>query len=312
MKAFLFFIVNLFVLLAWARPAIEVRAQNNVTLNGKVTLGDLADFKGFGQEMEQRWKPIVVLSNWQGQSTEISRSQLVQILKQEMSDDIKMKMLNPSLVIPEAVRIEKKKIAFDEKSIGEVTSEALAKVCSDCQIEILSVKIPRFNGDVELVELNTSELQVKASQTIPVKILIGKKVNEALVAIQSRIKREAVVANRPLRQGDRIQSSDLEFGIVDISNIADSIALESEIIGKKLSRSIASGQAVLKSDVLREPAVKRGQQVKISTGNSLFEISTMGQAEENGFIGDIIKIKASENNRALTGKVVDEGKVLLQ
>lgn len=312
MKAFLFFIVNLFVLLAWARPQIEVRAQNEVLASKDITLGDLADFKGFSDELEKRWRPIVVVGEWQGQTTEIPRQQLVQLLKEEMSTDMQMKLLNPSLLIPDVIKIQKRQVAMDEKSIGAVLRESLAKLCVECQIEVLSVKLPKFVGQIENLELNLANLEIKASQTVPVQFSIKNKQMDAFVTVQARFKKHSIVAKRPLRQGDRIQRGDVESALIDISNIANSTAVEQEIVGRLLSHSVASGQAILKGDVIREPAIKKGQAIKITTGSTLFEVSTSGQAEENGFIGDVIKIKASENNKLLSGKVIEEGKVVLQ
>ena len=58
-------------------------------------------------------------------------------------------------------------------------------------------------------------------------------------------------------------------------------------------------------------AVKRGQLVKIVAKKSGIYVETTGRALQNGHIGDIIKVKNVYSRKVIEGKVVDEGKVVV-
>jgi flagella basal body P-ring formation protein FlgA len=68
----------------------------------------------------------------------------------------------------------------------------------------------------------------------------------------------------------------------------------------------------LLSDLKREPAAHRGQVVRALVGDQDFEISINASAEENGFIGDLIKVKNLETQKMMSGIVIDKGVVKVQ
>jgi flagella basal body P-ring formation protein FlgA len=65
-------------------------------------------------------------------------------------------------------------------------------------------------------------------------------------------------------------------------------------------------------DLKREPAAQKGQMVQALIGTEEYEISASMLAEENGFVGDTVKVKNTETKKILSAVVVAKGLVKIQ
>ena len=85
-----------------------------------------------------------------------------------------------------------------------------------------------------------------------------------------------------------------------------------ELINYVALRTITKGSIIKKSLFKREPLVRRGEQVNVIFRRGNLEISFTGEALENGFLGDVIRVKSSNTGKILRGRVVSEGSVLVR
>ena len=61
-----------------------------------------------------------------------------------------------------------------------------------------------------------------------------------------------------------------------------------------------------------EVQAKRGQIVKGTLGDDDFQISLNVEAQDSGYIGDVIKVKNLETQKLLSAVIVDKGVVKVQ
>jgi flagella basal body P-ring formation protein FlgA len=127
-----------------------------------------------------------------------------------------------------------------------------------------------------------------------------------------KVQKSVPVARRFIRFGERIQMEDVEMAESNITHLKEESPLLSQVIGLIANKSLAAKTPVILSDLKREPAARKGQVLKALIGSSDFEVSINALAEENGFIGDVIKIKNSETQKTISAIIVEKGVVKVQ
>jgi flagella basal body P-ring formation protein FlgA len=120
------------------------------------------------------------------------------------------------------------------------------------------------------------------------------------------------VAKKLIRFGERLQAEDLEMIETDVTFVKEETPEMNAIVGMIANRSLTPRMPIILSDLKREPAARKGQVVKALVGDQTFEVSINASAEENGFIGDVIKIKNSETQKVMSAIVIEKGVVKVQ
>jgi flagella basal body P-ring formation protein FlgA len=184
----------------------------------------------------------------------------------------------------------------------------LSARCSDCEYNLTLKPMPEIY--TREWELDFDQMTAKGGLLLPVR----DPSNQTLkwISGQIRISRLTPVVTRMISQGERLSSTDLQLTMTDITFAKDNSLRIEDIEGQIAARTLAVGTVVWASDIRKEPATKKGQMVKGLMGNESFEISVNMEAQENGFIGDIVKVKNLENNKYFSGQVVEKGVVKLQ
>ena len=80
-------------------------------------------------------------------------------------------------------------------------------------------------------------------------------------------------------------------------------------IGLEVRRNISQGAPLIKSSIQQPMAIKRGEIVTIAAKAGTITVNTTGSALNDGRLGQKIRVRNSQSNRVITGRVVAEGKV---
>ena len=121
----------------------------------------------------------------------------------------------------------------------------------------------------------------------------GTKIKTVLVAIQ------------PLRRGTILQASFFKQVDLNIPN-TDTMVLSQfkEIENTELLHDMGADQAIRNYDIKPTLLVKRGQQVNFSVGEGRgFLITIKTEAQQDGSLGDQIKLKNVESGRLISGVI---------
>lgn len=138
----------------------------------------------------------------------------------------------------------------------------------------------RRNGDRNRIEI---QLKVKAEQKLP------------------------VVLDR-VRRGEALTEEKLAYRWVSLSrNSGKYITDMNSLTGKKLRRTLLSGQPVRQSFISREFIIKAGDEVKVVIEQNGIQVQVTGEARENGAEGDRIKIYSTETRKKYVGEVIRPG-----
>lgn len=141
---------------------------------------------------------------------------------------------------------------------------------------------------------------------------IGVRCNEPngwhiFIPVQITISRDLIVSAKPLTLGQVVHKEDIARLTTDATqNIG--MTDDSQVIGKVLRYSIASGY-ILRQDMLREPfSVKQGQVVRLLVQGSGFSLSSSGVALNNAAEGNTVQIRTT-SGRVISGIAGEEGAV---
>jgi flagella basal body P-ring formation protein FlgA len=82
-----------------------------------------------------------------------------------------------------------------------------------------------------------------------------------------------------------------------------------EAVGKKISGSVRPNRDITRTMLRDVPLVKRGGLVKIFLTNGLINISTVGQIQEDGVMGSLVRVKNMTSQRIVYARVVGDSLV---
>jgi flagella basal body P-ring formation protein FlgA len=114
-----------------------------------------------------------------------------------------------------------------------------------------------------------------------------------------------LVANQPLRRGTILQPSYFKLVEMNVSS-TDNMVLSQfkEIENTELLHDMGAEQALRNYDIKPTLLVKRGQQVNFSIGEGRgFLITIKTEAQQDGSLGDQIKLKNVESGRLISGVI---------
>ena len=123
--------------------------------------------------------------------------------------------------------------------------------------------------------------------------------------------RQVLVSRVALQRGQRIDPAQLQLQEVDESQWRSVMLVDPQLlVHVQALRDIPSGVPLKASDVQPILLVKRGQMVQLQVGSGQgFQIVARVEAQQDGRLGEQIRMINRESGRILTGQVVGENRV---
>lgn len=180
----------------------------------------------------------------------------------------------------------------------------LKKNNTDKTVKIVQVTLPKIEcSQVQAVEWGS--LRVESKNTFRF-LLVADDKNFG-VSGEFRTFQKLPVAKRNINFMEKVSESDFETQEKDVTFSPGYVAEIKDMLGRTLSSSVAQGSAVELKALKPEFQVEKGQIVQIQFQGQNFEVSANGIAEQNGAVGDLIKIKNTETQKILSGVVTGKG-----
>ncbi|MEE8302696.1 MAG: flagellar basal body P-ring formation chaperone FlgA [Candidatus Tectomicrobia bacterium] len=121
------------------------------------------------------------------------------------------------------------------------------------------------------------------------------------------VSQELVTTARPLARHHVISEADLRWTRVNLARLPRRVLMKPEdIVGKRTKRPLQANAMIHAYEVEVLPLVRKGDVVKIIVESALLQISTMGEAIENGQHGETIRVKNLSSQRELRAVVVNK------
>lgn len=132
------------------------------------------------------------------------------------------------------------------------------------------------------------------------------------LSAEVRIKVDGWVADRPIGRGERLTQNMLRSSPVVINERRRGGFRDPQhMIGMQARRTIRAGTAITPRMLEKPLAVERGDRVVISAGSDVFSITTRGEAERSGRVGEQIPVTNENSGRRVRGQITKPGHVAI-
>jgi len=312
---FLILFFGLFVALStYAEKKISIRSHSLVS-PGTLTMGDIAEFHGLSSVELSYFKriPLGDAPSY-GEERRFSNQGLSEMfrvyMKKIRSEEGKFISLN----IPSEVVVNGSGLIITKSQIRNRLIKASKDSCNKCEIQIKDLRLPKISifPPGSRWRLSNKE-KIKGPFTAALEVTEPSG-NVRIFWISGKLLkfRGVPVATRVLNPGVRIQDGDFKFMRRDVTFARDSIPDKKGRIGCRVRIGLSTNHIIWRSHLARRRAVIRGQTVSVTTTDKRWSIRIQGIAQQNGLLGDFIKVLNKESKRIIVGKVISDGVVQVQ
>lgn len=311
-RVFLVFTL-LFGIQSHAGLEIAVRSQVAARVGDRILFGDMIETQALTAEQRTGLATVTFLESLEPDRKHFSSAEISQLIARNQI--LRQKIAHINLRIPASIEVitDENKQWPQTHEIEKMIKEAIQAECSDCDVMVKDLSIPmKPPGSLSAVTIKTSGINLRGSFTLPLQYKTEDKIRSAWITGRTSWRKQALSAKRLINLGEKISPDDFVMDWADVTHLRDALGTEKMLIGATTARSIAMGKPILFSDLKREPLVQKGQAIKILVGSLDFEISASGIAEQNGFIGEVVRIKFGDGQKILSGVVVEKGTVRVE
>jgi flagella basal body P-ring formation protein FlgA len=226
---------------------------------------------------------------------------------------------NVSLTGAEFTRVSMATRTPDAAEIAAVLKAHLAAVSSwrEDEIEIRSidnlkaVELPLGDIRMRVVSRGTPSDYRKMLVLVEA-VLDGKPLRTFWIKADVRVHAQVAQMAKPVPYGRALQADDLHRVLCEIEDPrADYIRDCAEAVGMTAKRSLAPGDLLSRRWVAEVRLVRSGEIVRLLAQYGSISISVLARALQDGKLGDRIKVRNVDSDRALTVVVVGRGEVRL-
>lgn len=301
--------ITMMASLAWARPEVIFPNEAEVSNTTVISVFQVAELKEFSGVAFNEIAQMPLAEKIETQdSVVLSGEEVSKKLRALVKNSEVLKKLNPAFKIPSEIRIKIRQDGFSKIEIEKSLRNVLAARCNTCTYQIRLNALPKMTSKNWNIEWD-QEIKL-GSFMIPVRV--ENQFSNTWITGTARAQKLVPVAKKLIRFGERLQAEDLEMIETDVTFVKEETPEMNTIVGMIANRSLTPRMPIILSDLKREPAARKGQVVKALVGDQTFEVSINASAEENGFIGDVIKIKNAETQKVMSAIVIEKGVVKVQ
>lgn len=295
--------------LAWARPEVIFPNQAEVSNTSVISVFQVAELKDLSGNAFNEIAKMSLIENIEDQSqVTLSGEEISKKLRDLVRGNDELKKLNPSFKIPSEIKIVIRHDGLSKIEIEKSLMNFLSAKCGQCTLQIRLNALPKVTA--KNASIDWGQDMKYGSFMIP--ILESNGFSNKWITGTAKVQKRVPVTKKIIRYGERVAAEDLEILDADITFVKEEPPSLEQIVGMMASRTLSPRKPVLLSDLKREPAARRGQIVKALVGDKDFEVSMNASAEENGFVGDMIKIRNPETQKIMSATVIDKGVVKIQ
>jgi flagella basal body P-ring formation protein FlgA len=137
----------------------------------------------------------------------------------------------------------------------------------------------------------------------------GQEAGRVRVTAQVDLRMPAVVAARDLPRGHVLSEIDLSESQVPYMLAKGSLTEINQALGQTLKTSVRTGAPVRDRDLVRTSMVKKGEVVTIIAQTGGLKITALGQAKQDGALGQTISVINQDSKKTISAKVIGPGMV---
>jgi flagella basal body P-ring formation protein FlgA len=304
----------LILLTALPALAVDLSLQSSVQVaDNQVLLSDLLSSQDAAR-LEKLSGPISLFRAPEpGKTRKVSRETLARLVSRQIKPD-QLRLTGAA-----SVTISRKGIWIEPEEMEAALSDFLASAARELPgvtLEFEKLYLPsRFMVAAGVIEHQVipADRRVIGSR----RMTLITRVNSQVVANQSirvaiKASAQVVVLTSSLGRGDSLTAGDLALSELDISGLDEPFFAFEPLLGKQLKRVVRPGQPLLRNQVAFPPLIKRGDRVTIQARNPEILLNAMGEARQNGELGEMIRVRNNSSQREIICQVQASGLVSVE
>lgn len=300
----LIFGVNAFA----AKAKVDVLSQVYVE-SEQIFLKDITKTENVSAELQEKLNSIVIGdAPKEGEIRSFSSYAISEIIRYNLRSDLPQ----IALKIPSEIKVSRKGASLTPDEVKSKISTWVQSTCSPCDVEIQSLRLQNPGKLDASMTWSISNTLVIPKGSFNIALDLYKNNNffkKIYVQGNLRIIKEVPVVKRNLQYGERIQRDDISFEKRDITFNRESIPAEGELYGSEVAGSISSNQILWTRNLKRKMALTRGAPVQVTVQNQGWQIHITGISQDNGYVGDTVKILNPSTKKIIVGVVNASGMV---
>jgi flagellar basal body P-ring formation protein FlgA len=315
----LLFIGAVFMLstVAFSSDTLSIRLKNESAIRSMtIYLGDVADLNGKNQSLVEILGKISLGRTPEfGSVRTLSRNQIDKYVQAETGETV---VLNYSGAA--AVQVRRKGSDIDEADVVTLLRSHIAETTGWNELEITVTSINNLQG-LELPP-GDSSVRISPSGTIlghrnllaPLEILRnGTTFRSLWITADVEITSSILVATGKIVPGKVVAPDDVEVKTMTITDLRGAYArVPGDIVGKVARRNFSSGDP-LTTEAFSEPfLINRGDMVSLRLERNGVILTSMVRAEQNGRMGQVIRVRNFEFSSVLDAEVTGHAEVSVQ
>lgn len=131
----------------------------------------------------------------------------------------------------------------------------------------------------------------------------GKAAKNIAVSATLEALSDVAITTGDIRRGTMLTEENIELAERDLNLLREPCFDSSELLGKRLKRSLRKGDVFERSAVAFPPMIKRGEIVTITAQKGALKVTAKGMAQQNGSAGDMIRVRNISSQKDLICKV---------
>ncbi|MCB0412956.1 MAG: flagellar basal body P-ring formation protein FlgA [Bdellovibrionales bacterium] len=216
--------------------------------------------------------------------------------------------------IPSKIQVIHPKVLFTKEEVEARLVKNWNEFCHKCEFKIKDLRVPEvLSKDFSHWSLNVRDQLPQGPFSISVFVEAKNSSKTFWVSGTAEIYRYVPVAKKLISFSQNIAEDDIEIKLRNVTYLMDKgMAQSSDLIGRKAKRTISNDQIIWVNDVERTKAMRRGDIVNVMIGGSNWSVQLKGLALEDGYLGDVIKVKNIKTDKLFTAKVIGMGEAVVQ
>lgn len=199
-----------------------------------------------------------------------------------------------------------------ERIENAVQSIITKKIGSESEIEFLTIpKTQEFSQDDVSAEIILDDVINPGTNIVGIRFSDDSKILKYIeISVRVKLFSEVWVTNRTVPSNTKLTQNDFVKKSKPINS--NNLPLDiSELIGRELIRTTSIGEYVTKEMLTSEILIKRGDKVTLVVQSGGVRVRCAGTATQDGAEGQSIRVKRDGSPAVLTGKVTEDGIVLV-
>lgn len=274
----------------------------------KVFLGDLLSGTPPHTVPDQVANVFVIRSPQPGESRTLNRIYLASILESAGLENVS---------VPDQVRITRPGMTIDSSLGQAVVLEYIRNNAtwppSQYQVRVLRAHSPVVvsEGEVTARVMEPHRSALAGRHTYQVEYLQrGRKVAQGAFSVEVNVQARVYRAAHMIRRGVVLARTDLVPVEVDLAELHGRAATEiDQLVGSRAKRTLREGEILTEGCVEPTPVISRGDAVVMIAKRGCVVVRAFGIAQEQGAVGDVIKIKNIQSRKIVHGRVMDANTV---